>query len=54
MNRFRRIYSKNSPKQKTFIVEKSPFSAEQNGKIIFAYFVYEIHGIKYMHVQKPL
>ena len=41
---------------KLFIEYESPFSVEQNGKICFCigYFVYEIHGIKCIHVQKPL
>ena len=40
------------------MAEESSFSAEQNGEICFCvgYFVriYEIRGIKRMHVQKPL
>ena len=37
------------------LVTESPFCAEQNGKIRFCvgYFVYEIHVIKHMLVQKP-
>ena len=44
------------PETKNFIAEESPFSAEQNGQIHFCigYFVYEIHGIKCMCVQKLL
>ena len=47
---------KKSPKQKVYIGRESPFSAEQNGEIRFCvgYFIYEICGIKRMHVQKPL
>ena len=41
---------------KKFTVEESPFSDEQFGKIHFCveYFIYEIHGIKCMPVQKTL
>ena len=48
--------AKESPKRKMFIVEESPFSAKQNGEIRFCigYFIYEIRGIKRMHVEKPL
>ena len=48
--------AKERPKQNMFIAEESPFSAEQNVKIHFCIrqFVYEIQGIKSMHVQKPL
>ena len=47
---------KNNPKQKVYTAKESPFTAEQNGEIHFCtgYFVYEIHGVKRMHVQKPL
>ena len=43
-------------KQKVYTAKKSPFSAEQNGKIRFCvgYFVYKIRGIKSMRVQKVL
>ena len=39
---------------KNFIAEESPFFAEQNGEICFriGYFIYEICGIKHMHVVK--
>ena len=48
--------TKKNPKQKMFIAEESPFFAEQNSEIRFCvgYFVYEIRGIKRMHVEKPL
>ena len=48
--------AKESPKQKIYRAKESPFCAEQNGEIHFCvgYFVYEIRGIKRMHVQKPL
>ena len=48
--------AKESLKQKIYRATESPFSAEQNGEIHFCvgYFVYEIRGIKRMHVQKPL
>ena len=48
--------SKESLKQKIYRATESLFCAEQNGEIHFCvgYFVYEIHGIKHMHVQKPL
>ena len=48
--------SKESSKQKIYEVTESPFCAEQNGEICFCveYFIYEICGIKCMHVQKPL
>ena len=44
--------AKESPKQKMLLKEENPFSAKQNGKISFCigYFVYEICGIKRMHV----
>ena len=50
------IYGKKKQSEmKNFIVEESLFSAKQSGKIRFCigYFVYEIHGIKGMCVQKP-
>ena len=48
--------AKKSPKQKIYRAKESPFCAEQNGEIRFCvgYFVYEICGIKCVHVQKPL
>ena len=48
--------AKESPKQKIYRAKDSPFCAEQNGEIRFCvgYFVYEMHGIKHMRVQKPL
>ena len=50
------IYIKNSPKQKVYTAKESPLSAEQNDEKCFCigYFVYDIRGIKCMHVQKPL
>ena len=47
---------KETPKQKIYRANESPFYAEQNGEIRFCvgYFVYEIRGIKHMHVKKPL
>ena len=48
--------ARKSPKLRAFIAKESPFSAEYNGEIHFCvgYYVYEIRGIKCMHVQKPL
>ena len=48
--------SKESLKWKIYRATESSFCPEQNGEIRFCvgYFVYEIHGIKHMRVQKPL
>ena len=48
--------AKDTSKQKIYRATESSFCAEQNGETRFyvRYFVYEIHGIKRMRVQKPL